>query len=69
MYTSSSVLVCVSVHVSNDAVGHDRRWHLILMVTPAQGGPCGQALGKENLKGRGGGFGSEGGKGMKRMGK
>lgn len=25
--------------VSNDAVGHSRRWHLLLMVTPAHGGP------------------------------
>lgn len=34
---------------SNDAAGHNRRWHLLLMVTPAHGTPCGQAPGKENL--------------------
>lgn len=45
------LFVCY-VCVSNDAVGHDRRWHLILMVTPAHGGPCGRAPGKEKLRGR-----------------
>lgn len=33
--------------VSNDAVGHSRRWHLLLMVTPAHGGPCGPAWSSE----------------------
>lgn len=36
--------------MSNDAVGHNRRWHLLLMVTPAHGKPCGQAPGQENLE-------------------
>lgn len=36
---------------SNDAVGHNRRWHLLLMVTPAHGRPCGQAPGGEKLGG------------------
>lgn len=45
------LFVCY-VCASNDAVGHDRRWHLLLMVTPAQGGPRGRAPGKEKLKGR-----------------
>ena len=36
--------VCIAC-VSNDAVGHDRRWHLLLMVTPAQGVPRGRAAG------------------------
>lgn len=45
----------VCVCVSNDAVGHDRRWHLLLMVTPAQGRPCSRAPGKEKLEGGGGG--------------
>lgn len=44
------LFVCY-VRVSNDAVGHDRRWHLLLMVTPAQGGPRSRAPGKENLEG------------------
>lgn len=34
---------------SNDAAGHNRRWHLLLMVTPAHGRPCGQAPGEEKL--------------------
>lgn len=52
VYISLSVLICLCVMcmcVSNDAVGHDRRWHLLLMLTPsAQGGPRGRAPGKEN---------------------
>lgn len=34
---------------SNDAAGHNRRWHLLLMVTPAHGRPCGQAPGRGKL--------------------
>lgn len=41
------VLVCVP-SLSNDAVGQNRRWHLLLMVTPALGESCGQASSKEN---------------------
>lgn len=46
---------------SNDAVGHNRRWHLLLMVTPAHGRPCGQAPGGEKLGREEREYGEEGG--------
>lgn len=53
-YFSPSVLICsqlMHVCTSDDAGGHDRRWHLLFMVTPARGGPCGRASGREKLEG------------------
>lgn len=49
-FGGGGVLICLCVLcVSNDAVGHNRRWHLLLMVTPAHGRPHGQAPGLEKL--------------------
>lgn len=46
-----SFVCVVFACASNDAVGHDRRWHLLLMMTSTRGEPCGQASGKEKQEG------------------
>ncbi len=45
------LFVCY-VCASNDAVGHDRRWHLLLMVTPAHGGALRPSPGRGKTRGK-----------------